>query len=55
MSHGGATIEQIADAAGHANSHITQVVYRHSLADTVTTAATIWPSLNGTHSGTETG
>jgi integrase len=35
QSDEGRTIEQIADAVGHSNSHITQTVYRHALADTV--------------------
>ena len=33
QSDEGSTIEQIADAVGHSNRHITQTVYRHALAD----------------------
>jgi integrase len=41
LSHGGASIEAIADAAGHANSNVTKIVYRHQLADVLTTTATV--------------
>jgi site-specific recombinase XerC len=35
LSDAGADIEAVADAAGHANSHITRTVYRHQIADKV--------------------
>ncbi len=34
----GASIEDIADAAGHVNSNVTRAVYRHQISDTVTRA-----------------
>jgi hypothetical protein len=37
-------IEAIADLAGHANSRVTQAVYRHQLGDTISTA-TVWDSI----------
>ena len=46
LSSYGVHIEAIADMAGHANSRVTQTVYRHQLGDTISTAATIWDSIN---------
>ncbi len=37
-SDNGASIEDIADAAGHVNSNVTRAVYRHQISDTVTRA-----------------
>ena len=34
----GASIEDIADAAGHVNPNVTRAVYRHQISDTVTRA-----------------
>lgn len=34
----GASIEDIADAAGHVNPNVTRAVYRHVISDTVTRA-----------------
>ncbi len=45
LSYSGMSIEQIADAVGHTNSHITQTVYRHQLADVVQVAATAWDAI----------
>jgi integrase len=39
LSDAGVEIEQIADAVGHINSRVTQVVYRHQLADKVSQTA----------------
>jgi integrase len=39
LSHGGTDIEVIADAMGDANSSVTRTVYRHSLADQISAAA----------------
>lgn len=38
LSYAGVQLEEIADAAGHRNSRITAVVYRHNLRTTVTSA-----------------
>ena len=37
-SDSGASIEDIADAAGHVNANVTRAVYRHQISDTVTRA-----------------
>jgi len=37
-SEHGASIEDIADAAGHVNPNVTRAVYRHQISDTVTRA-----------------
>ena len=37
-SEHGASIEDIADAAGHVNPNMTRAVYRHQISDTVTRA-----------------
>ena len=37
-SDSGASIEDIADAAGHASANVTRAVYRHVISDTVTRA-----------------
>lgn len=42
LSHGGTDIEVIADAMGHANSNVTRTVYRHGLADRISTAASLF-------------
>jgi integrase len=47
MSASGVDIEIIADAAGHANSHITRTVYRHSLAPKVSAAAVVMDRVFG--------
>jgi Phage integrase family len=39
MSEEGADIEEISDAVGHVNSHITKVVYRHQIAEVVSGVA----------------
>jgi integrase len=39
LSDSGVDIERIADAAGHVSSNVTRSVYRHQLADEVSTAA----------------
>ena len=36
----GVDIEQIADAVGHINSTVTKAVYRHQIADEITSVAT---------------
>jgi integrase len=41
LSDAGVDIDKIADAAGHINSNVTKVVYRHVLADKLATAATV--------------
>lgn len=41
LSDAGVDIDQIADAAGHINSNVTKVVYRHVLADKLATAAAV--------------
>jgi integrase len=52
LSHAGVDIEEIADAAGHRNSLVTRVVYRHQLAGKITTVARVMDSLYGTEAGT---
>ncbi len=37
-SEHGASIEDLADAAGHVNPNVTRAVYRHQISDTVTRA-----------------
>ena len=41
MSEEGADIEEISDAVGHVNSHITKVVYRHQIADKISSVARV--------------
>jgi integrase len=45
LSLSGVPIEHIADAAGHANSRVTQTVYRHQLSDEIASAATVWNAI----------
>jgi integrase len=45
LSDAGVDIEKIADAAGHINSTVTKVVYRHGLADVVAEAAGVMDRL----------
>jgi integrase len=52
LNHSGVDIEQIADLAGHANSHVTKVVYRHLLADKLGTAATVMDQVFSREAGT---
>jgi integrase len=47
LSDAGVDIEQIADAVGHVNSTITKAVYRHQIADEVTSAATAMDAIFG--------
>ena len=39
LSDSGVSIEDISDAVGHLNSYVTKTVYRHQIADEITTAA----------------
>lgn len=41
LSDAGVDIDRIADAAGHINSNVTKTVYRHVLADKLSTAAAV--------------
>jgi len=47
LSDSGVDIERIADAVGHINSTVTKAVYRHQIADEVTSAATVMDSIFG--------
>lgn len=47
LSDSGVDIEQIADAVGHVNSTVTKVVYRHQIADEITSAATAMDAIFG--------
>jgi integrase len=51
LSDSGVDIEQIADAVGHVNSTVTKAVYRHQIADEVTSAATVMDSIFGEAKG----
>jgi len=51
LSDAGVDIEQIADAVGHVNSTITKAVYRHQIADEVTSVATAMDSIFGEAKG----
>ena len=51
LSDSGVPIEQIADAVGHINSTVTKAVYRHQIADEVTSAATVMDSIFGEAKG----
>ncbi len=42
LSHAGTPVEQIADAMGHSNTHVTQKVYKHALEDQVSGAASVF-------------
>ena len=45
LSHRGVSIEEIADAAGHRDSRTTVAVYRHNMADRISTAADVWDKI----------
>ena len=47
LSDSGVDIEQIADAVGHVNSTVTKTVYRHQIADEITTVATAMDAIFG--------
>jgi integrase len=47
LSDSGVDIEKIADAVGHVNSTVTKTVYRHQIADEITSAATVMDSIFG--------
>ena len=47
LSHAGVEIEKISEAMGHSNSTVTQVLYRHSLADKVSDAARVMDTMWG--------
>jgi site-specific recombinase XerD len=47
LSDSGVDIEEIADAVGHITSTVTKVVYRHQIADQITSAATVMDSIFG--------
>ena len=51
LSDSGVDIEQIADAVGHVNSTVTKAVYRHPIADEITSAATVMDSIFGEAKG----
>ncbi|MGO9298012.1 MAG: tyrosine-type recombinase/integrase [Streptosporangiaceae bacterium] len=51
LSDHGLDIEVIADAAGHINSNVTRTVYRHSIADKVSKAATAMDEIFGRVTG----
>jgi len=50
-SASGVDIEQIADAVGHVNSTVTRAVYRHQIADEITSAATVMDMIFGEAKG----
>lgn len=51
LSDSGVDVEQIADAVGHINSTVTKAVYRHQIADEITSAATVTDSIFGEAKG----
>jgi integrase len=51
LSDSGVDIEKIADAVGHVNSTVTKAVYRHQIADEITSAATVMDSIFGEAKG----
>jgi integrase len=51
LSDSGVDIEQIADAVGHINSTVTKAVYRHQIADEVTSVATAMDAIFGEAKG----
>ena len=51
LSNAGVDIEKIADAVGHINSTVTKAVYRHQIADEITSAATAMDAIFGDASG----
>ena len=52
LSNAGVDIEEIADAVGHINSTVTKAVYRHQIADEITSAATTMDAIFRDASGT---
>ena len=53
LSDSGVDIEKIADAVGHVNSTVTKAVYRHQIADEITSAATVMDSIFGEASSSQ--
>ena len=51
LSNAGVDIEEIAEAVGHINSAVTKAVYRHQIADEITSAATAMDAIFGDASG----
>jgi integrase len=51
LSESGLPIEDIADAVGHVNSHVTRTVYRHQVRDQVAAAATAWDAITKAQEG----
>jgi site-specific recombinase XerD len=51
LGNAGADIEEIADAVGHINSTVTKAMYRHQIADEITSAATAMDAIFGDASG----
>lgn len=51
LSESGLPIEDIADAVGHVNSHVTSTVYRHQVRDQVAAAATAWDAITKAQEG----
>ena len=51
LSDSGIDIEQIADAVGHINSTVTKAVYRHQIADEITSVATAMDVIFGEAKG----
>ena len=47
LSDSGVSIEDIADAVGRINSTVTKAVYRHVIADEITSAATAMDAIFG--------
>jgi len=47
LSNAGVDIEEIADAVGHVNSTVTKAVYRHQIADEITSVATAMDGIFG--------
>jgi IS30 family transposase len=52
LSNAGVDIEEIADAVGHINSTVIKAVYRHQIADEITSAATATDAIFRDASGT---
>jgi integrase len=51
LSDSGVDIEKIADAVGHINSTVTKAVYRHQIADEITSVATAMDAIFGEAKG----
>jgi integrase len=51
LSDSGVDIEQIADAVGHVKSTVTKAVYRHQIADEITSVATAMDAIFGEAKG----